>query len=640
MDNLEILDVTDRISKLTALIKKYQDSYYNGESEISDQEFDTLWNNLASLDPNNPILHTVGMDSGSAFKKCEHIIHMFSQNKAEDHFAFRKWAKDHKENSGYIVQNKCDGSSIELQYEKGIFIKAVTRGNGYVGDDVTCNIIKAKGYPKELKDKSFSGAIRGEVLVFHDTFNKYLKDSKNCRNAANGIMKRKDSENANLLNIVVYDAYNKNKVFKTEMGKIQWLIDNGFDVVDTKIINDVEDIIKYRDEISISRFTDIPYDIDGIVVKCNNVDFSDIKRDRPLKQIAFKFSLDEQPTIVRNVEWSVSGKTRTPVAICDPVYLCGTTVKRANLVNIGLINTMNLKIGSKVMMVKRGEIIPKIERVLFTPIDAINIEFPKVCEYCGSKLVSSETQLYCPNKKCSNTLIHRLIKFCSVNKIYGIGEKVAELLYKSGIKSIKDLYTCSEKDFCKCLNSDKLGQKIYPLIQKTKKEMNVCKFIAGYDMDGIGEKTVKSICEVLEPNSLNDLLSLREDDLKNHSGFSDISSKNIYDQFRENKEDLLELSKIINVKMNNKSKNAEGMVPWLADKNIAITGNLNSMTREEAKAAIESVNGNFVTSVSKNTDFLVTNDPNGTSSKLVSARKNGVDIIDENTFLNLLKGRY
>ena len=380
MDNLEILDVTDRISKLTALIKKYQDSYYNGESEISDQEFDTLWNNLASLDPNNPILHTVGMDSGSAFKKCEHIIHMFSQNKAEDHFAFRKWAKDHKENSGYIVQNKCDGSSIELQYEKGIFIKAVTRGNGYVGDDVTCNIIKAKGYPKELKDKSFSGAIRGEVLVFHDTFNKYLKDSKNCRNAANGIMKRKDSENANLLNIVVYDAYNKNKVFKTEMGKIQWLIDNGFDVVDTKIINDVEDIIKYRDEISISRFTDIPYDIDGIVVKCNNVDFSDIKRDRPLKQIAFKFSLDEQPTIVRNVEWSVSGKTRTPVAICDPVYLCGTTVKRANLVNIGLINTMNLKIGSKVMMVKRGEIIPKIERVLFTPIDAINIEFPKVCE--------------------------------------------------------------------------------------------------------------------------------------------------------------------------------------------------------------------------------------------------------------------
>ena len=637
------MDLENRIKELTTLIKKYQDSYYNGESEISDQEFDALWNELTSIDPENPILHTIGMDSGSVFKKCEHLIHMFSQNKAEDHFAFRKWAKDHYEKEGYVVQNKCDGSSIELQYEKGKFVKAITRGNGYIGDDVTCNIVKANGYPKELNDVKFSGSVRGEVLIFHEIFNKYLKDSKNFRNAANGIMKRKNSENANMLNIVVYDVYDKNKTFKTELEKIEWMRNNGFDVVDTKIIKDIEDIIKYRDEISIDRFSMISYDIDGIVIKCNDVDVLDSERDRPLRQIAFKFSLDEQPTIVKDVEWSVCGKTRTPVAICDPVYLCGTTVQRANLVNIGLINSMNLKIGSKVMMVKRGEIIPKIERVIFTPDNFKEIEFPKECEYCGSKLVSSETQLYCPNKKCSNTLIHRLIRWCSVNKIYGIGEKIAELLYKSGIKTIKDLYNCSETELCRCLGSEKIGNKIYPIIQKTKNEMNVGRFIAGYDIDGVGEKTVKNICEVLKPSTLEELLNLKEEDLKNHSGFSDISSKNIYNQFNENKDDLIELSKIINVKIEYKSKSntsTSNGIPWLSDKNIAITGNLNTMNREKARELIESVDGKLVSSVNKNTDFLVTNDPDGNSSKLVSARKLGIKIINESEFINLLSGTF
>ena len=637
------MDLKNRIKELTTLIKKYQDSYYNGESEISDQEFDALWNELTSIDPENPILHTIGMDSGSVFKKCEHLIHMFSQNKAEDHFAFRKWAKDHHEKEGYVVQNKCDGRSIELQYENGKFVKAITRGNGYIGDDVTCNIVKANGYPKELNDIKFSGSVRGEVLIFHEIFNKYLKDSKNCRNAANGIMKRKNSENANMLNIVVYDVYDKNKTFKTEMEKIEWMRNNDFDVVDTKIIKDIEDIIKYRDEISIDRFSMIPYDIDGIVIKCNDVDVLDSERDRPLRQIAFKFSLDEQPTIVKDVEWSVCGKTRTPVAICDPVYLCGTTVQRANLVNIGLINSMNLKIGSKVMMVKRGEIIPKIERVIFTPDNFKEIEFPKECEYCGSKLVSSETQLYCPNKKCSNTLIHRLLRWCSVNKIYGIGEKIAELLYKSGIKTIKDLYNCSETELCNCLGSEKIGTKIYPIIQKTKNEMNVGRFIAGYDIDGVGEKTVKNICDVLKPSTLEELLNLKEEDLKNHSGFSDISSKNIYNQFNENKDDLIELSKIINVKVEYKSKtnaSTSNGIPWLSDKNIAITGNLNTMNREKARELIESVDGKLVSSVNKNTDFLVTNDPDGNSSKLVSARKLGVRIINESEFVNLLSGTF
>ncbi len=231
---------TDEINYLASKIERHQQKYYDGDPEISDNEFDILWDRLTKLCPEHPILHKVGKDSSSVFLKVEHLMHMNSQEKCRNAEEFRNRAR--KQRCGeFLVQNKCDGSSIELQYNNGKFTKAVTRGNGVIGDDVTCNIIKSKGLVKILKDHSFTGAVRGEVLLFHEDFNKYFKDKANCRNAANGIMKRKNSEDADKLTIVVYDVFRSlGKPFETENSKYLWLVNNEFYVVDTNTYTDIE----------------------------------------------------------------------------------------------------------------------------------------------------------------------------------------------------------------------------------------------------------------------------------------------------------------------------------------------------------------------------------------------------------------
>ena len=630
--------ITDEINYLVNQIQKYQNEYYNGESTISDAEFDILWDRLTEIDPDNPILHKVGKDSGSAFEKCEHLMHMNSQQKCTNAEKFREWTRKNPRDE-YIVQNKCDGSSIELRYGNSKFEKAVTRGNGVIGDDVTCNVGRAKGVVKNLKDDG-AYAVRGEVVLYHDDFNKYFKDKANCRNAANGIMKRKDSEDADKLTVVVYDVVRIGEPqFKTEYAKFQWLIDNGFIVCDTMFMSNIEDIIKLRDELSTSRFEKIPYDIDGIVIKCPEVDLEDQKRDRPDKQIAFKFILSEQSTVTRDVEWSVNGKTRTPVAICDPVYLCGTTVKRANICNLGLIKRLGLKIGSTVVMVKRGEIIPKIERVLFTPNDAIDIQFPEVCECCGSKLVVTDTELYCPNKSCPNTLIHRLVKWASVNNIYGIGPSVAEDLFNNGIKTVKDLYLASTDALAKAINSTKEAEKIKKHLDNNRKVL-VKRFIAGYDLDEIGETTVKNICEALKPKSLKELLEINSAQLESCTGFSTISAEKICDQFREFKDDLLELSKIVEVEMpNTESVTYDGGVSHLYNTHVAFTGEFATMKRKQAEDMLEQVGGHVDKKVTNNTRFLVANTPSS-SSKYVDAVKYNTSIINEGEFIKLLRGSW
>lgn len=633
------------INELEKIINRAQDRYYQSEdAEMSDAEFDGYWNELAKRDPDNPILHRVGSDLGnSIYEKVNHMIPMGSQNKANEAYEFIDWARKYP--GDYIVEYKCDGSSIELQYKNGVFEKAVTRGNGYIGDDVTDNIKQVKNIPFTLKDKGFTGAVRGEVLLMHDVFNEHFKDKANCRNAANGIMKRKNSIDAKYLSIIAYDVGSLNRIFKLEIDKLIWLKDNGFEIVYAERYpyksdgSQIDRIIKFRDELSSSRFTTIQYDIDGIVVKSAEVDMDDLKKDRPDKQIAFKFILNEQPSKVRAIEWYVNGKTRTPVAVCDPVYLCGTTVQRANLCNLGLISKLNLKIGSTVMMVKRGEIIPKIERVLNTPPDAKPIEFPKVCNCCGSNLVITDTQIYCPNPECENTIIHHILKWCKVNKIYNIGDTIAANLVRSGIvKSIYDLYKTKEISFSMVM-PPKIAKKVYNQI-KTKKEMYLTKFIAGYDMDGIGEKTVREIVDAVKPNTLEEFLSIKPEDLIYHTGFAELSAESICEQFAMNKAELLELATIINVKMPKPFIDVNAGVSHVSGLNIVITGELEHMSRDKAKEMLEDLGAKLQSKVTSTTDYLVCNSKYSSSSKYRDAVKLGKNIINEHELLTLMQGTF
>ncbi len=636
-----------RVKELARLIKKYQDSYYNGEAEISDAEFDSLWDELKSLDPQNPILKKVGADSGN-FPKARHIMPMGSQEKAADPEQFLAWAKKHAYDE-YLVEYKLDGASLELQYENGTLVRAVTRGDGTIGDDITVNAKKMRGVIQILKGEnssSFTGGVRGEVIMTHSTHEKFFSDKANCRNAANGLMKRKDGEGAEHLELICYDALStegKNP-FSDEEEKIEWLVKNGFTTVPLYIAKSADDVVNYRAEVMEKRAS-LEYDIDGLVVKERAIDFADASRARPERQIAFKFSLEEAVSIVRSVEWSESGATYTPVAIFDPVELAGTTVRRASLANPETLRKLGVKFGSHVVGVKRGEIIPKIESVVKENVSAENedftqkeIEFPKKCASCGSELSDTPARLYCPNKNCPKRILHQIFKWIECADIRDLGEAtVNELFAAKKINSISSLYDLTEEILTPFFLDEKsivekkesLSAKKVLASIKSHSRLSLAQFVAGFDIEGIGETMVQKIVDG-GYDTLEKILAASAADIEKIYGFAKISALNFVAGILENAE---EMRSLVGKKTIAIEKNSSGV---LAGKSFCFTGELSTMKRSEAESLVKKFGGTIKSSVTKDLSFLVTNDTQSGSSKNAKAAKFGIPIINEKEFLSML----
>ncbi|GAB1457411.1 hypothetical protein MASR2M48_27190 [Spirochaetota bacterium] len=316
-----------------------------------------------------------------------------------------------------------------------------------------------KGVPNELGSR-WNGAVRGEVVMSKDTHARHFSDKANCRNAANGLMKRKDGVGVEHLDVICYDAAPRGMYdvepgslftmaatppFDDELSKIAWLKDGGFRWFRLATFSEPYQVIDYRARVMDSRDSSA-FDIDGLVVKARLVDIDDMKRARPERQIAFKFALEEASTTLVGIEWSESGATYTPVALIEPVRLAGTTVKRASLANTNTMRGMGLKIGSRVIVVKRGEIIPKIEGLIENPPGSIDIVVPSSCS-CGSSLVDEGTRLYCPNPDCPKKILHRLEKWLATLDVMEFGVTILRRLFDAGrVRSIADLYTLSVEE--------------------------------------------------------------------------------------------------------------------------------------------------------------------------------------------------
>lgn len=630
-----------RVKELETLIKKYQDSYYNGEGEISDAEFDSLWDELKLLDPENSILHKVGADSGN-FNKVNHIMPMGSQEKAANPEQFYSWAKKHIYDS-YLVEYKLDGASLELQYKNGKLQCAVTRGDGVIGDDITTNAKKMNGVmiaiTKHGVPVDFTGGIRGEVIMTHDVHKNYFADKANCRNAANGLMKRKDGSGSEYLKLIVYDALATEGLspFSNEQEKIQWLKDCGFNTVEVKICNTPEAVVQYRSSVMEIR-KNLDFDIDGLVIKENVIDKEDAKRTRPDKQIAFKFSLEEAISVLREVEWSINGGTYTPVAIFDEVELNGTTVQRASLANPDTMKNLGIKIGSKVVVVKRGEIIPKIESVLHDEAcKESEIVIPSNCETCGTSLVNEGTRLYCPNKNCSKRVLHQLLKWVQVVDIRDLGETLVNSLFeKKVVQSISDIYKLNVETLTPFfLNEESIAaekkslgaEKVIKSIENHK-NISLEAFVAGFDIEGIGETSVEKLVAA-GFNSLEKLLNASVDEIATVYGFAEIMAKTFVYGLKENAEEMKNLSSTF-VNIIKKEAGA------LSGKSFCFTGELVTMKRADAENLVKNAGGSCKSSVTKDLSYLVTNDTSSGSSKNVKAAKLGIPIISEKEFLQMI----
>lgn len=639
----EVSKKNNRIQELEKLITRYQKSYYDGEGEISDAEFDKLWDELKNLDPSNSILHKVGADSGN-FSKASHIMPMGSQEKAADPEQFLDWAAKHIYDE-YLVEYKLDGASLELQYENGYLVKAVTRGDGTTGDDITANAKKMQGVQHALyKDGSlidYTGGIRGEVIMTHQVHKTYFKDKANCRNAANGLMKRKDGNGSEYLKLITYDALETsgNQYFTDEEGKISFLQACGFNVVKLHICKSPEEVIEYRARVMEERKTSLEYDIDGLVVKERKINLEDARRARPDHQIAFKFSLEEAVSTLRKVEWSINGATYTPVAIFDEVELNGTKVQRASLANPDTMRGLGVRIGSHVVVVKRGEIIPKIEAVVPEEnIETSEIEFPEVCEVCGSKLVDNGTRLFCPEKTCGKRVLHQLLKFTQVVDIRDLGETLITDLYKTQkVQSISDIYKLTQDDLVpyflnqESIDSDKksLGaEKVYNSIQ-AHREMSLPVFIGGFDIEGVGETLAEKLVQA-GFDTLKKLLNASVEQIADVYGFADIMAQTVVDGLRENAEEMNTLVETGLVKI--KSANAGS----LAGLSFCFTGEMVSMKRADAEQLVKANGGSIKSSVTKDLSYLVTNDTGSGSSKNQKAAKLGIPVINEEQFKALI----
>jgi DNA ligase (NAD+) len=639
-----------RIKSLEALIRKYQVSYYNGEAEISDGEFDLLWGELKSLAPDSEALKKVGSSPDTdGFPKARHIIPMGSQDKASNPRDFIVWADKMgmetqtdallngsagKLSKTFIVQHKLDGASLELQYEKGKLIRAVTRGDGVIGDEITANARRMKGVIEKL-NTPFTGGVRGEVIMLRDIWKEKYPSKANCRNAANGIMRRKDGNGCEDLTLIVYDAaaVNDDGFFKDELQKIEWLKEHGFNTTETVCFTTAAEIIGCRNETALKR-DKLSFDIDGLVIKNIETDMDDLRKARPEKQIAFKFELETAFSILREVVWSESGATYTPIGIVDPVRLAGTTVKRANLNNPDMIRAMGLKIGSTVSVVKRGEIIPKIEGLApgTQPSETQEIDFPKTCGVCQSTLVDAGTRLYCPNLQCPKRLLHRLEKWVSVLNIRELGEKLtAQLFAKGKVIRIHQLYLLNAGELAEF---DRMGglsaAKVIRHIN-TKRELSLAAFIAGFDFEGIAETTMEKTAAA-GFDTLEKLRAASIADLSAVYGLGEITASIIAEGLKECEGDMDMVLKTGIITIAPPPKEAQP----LRGLSFCFTGELKSMKRAEAQEKIKALGAQAKETVVKGLSYLVTNDPSSGTAKNKKAEELGVLIIDEEQFLTII----
>lgn len=348
------------MTELELKIKNFADAYYNGNEQISDAEYDALIARLKQENPNSPLIKNgvVGSDLKGVSKKYKLPVTMGTLAKCMTDKEFSDWWSKHATTTDIIAETKIDGNGVLLEYKDGKLTFVYSRGDSEYAEDLTANVSKVKGVIKNLKE-NFTGYIRGEVVLKRSIFesDKSFANMANPRNAVAGVIKRLDGKDGEKLNFIGYDVFGDHD--DTEMNKINFLKEQGFDTPRWWLSVSEEDVIELKNNIKELR-KEADYDIDGIVIKQNNVDKEDLMRKTPLKNCALKPDPDIKITKILGIEWQLKGRYFSPVAIVEPVEIEGAIVNKASLANINIMIELGVEIGDNVYIKRAGEIIPKI----------------------------------------------------------------------------------------------------------------------------------------------------------------------------------------------------------------------------------------------------------------------------------------
>lgn len=657
--------VQEEISKLVSLLNKYSYDYYVEDNpQISDTEYDTLYKQLEKLEENHPeyILENsptqrVGDRVLDEFEKITHKVPMLSLSNTFSTEDLRDFdAKISKlvpgQNVEYICELKIDGLAISIKYENGKLVSAATRGDGSVGEDVTENIKTIFSIPKVLKDnRSFE--VRGEVYLPRKSFELLNTERENNnevlfanpRNAAAGSLRQLDSKITakRRLSAFIYSIVGDDSIVSQENAlniakEYNLPVNPNF-----KLCKNIDEVIEY-----INYWTDhkkdLPYDIDGIVIKVNSYDTQEevgYTQKSPRWATAYKFPEEELATKLLDVELSV-GRTGiiTPVAILDPIVISGSTVSKASLHNKDIIEELDIHIGDMVVVKKAGEIIPKVVRVVreLRTEGSTKYTMPNTCPSCGQQTYTKENDPFtrCKNPDCPDQNIRRIIHFASRDalNIEGLGDKVVTTLYEKGIIAHTiDLFSLERE---KLISLDRMGEKsVDNLLNaiENSKQNSLEKVIFALGILNVGKKAGKILAE--KYLNLTNLMNATLDELVNLDDVGQITAESILD-YLSDENNIKFINDLIKVGMNPQYEVQEVNTDNIfAGKTVVLTGKLVELTRNEAKEYLEKYGAKVTGSVTSKTDLVIAGEKAG--SKLAKAEQLGIRVINEEEFANMVR---
>ncbi len=652
-----------RINELKEILNKASVAYYVNDNPImEDYEYDKLYDELVKLEEDNPLYKTfdsptnrIGGEILTKFEKVTHTEKMMSLSDAfsyEDLLQFDKRIKAVAPTATYLCELKIDGLSVSLKYENGNLVLGATRGNGIIGENITHNVKTIKSIPLKLENP-LTIEVRGEIFMPKKSFvalNLERKDNDeelfaNPRNAAAGSVRQLDSSIAAKRNLDAFLYYNLSQDVKTQEEALISMMELGFKVNKLyRHCNDIDEVIAYINEMGEKR-PDLPYDIDGIVIKVNEMDLHDIigyTVKYPKWAIAYKYPPEEVSTILTSITYQV-GRTGviTPVANFCPVFVQGSLISKATLHNEDYIIQKDIHINDKVIIRKAGDVIPEVVRPIIEERGDNTIPFKMIdiCPCCGGMLErkANEADYYCINDNCSEKLINRIIHFASkpAYNIDTLGDKLCEMLFNLGyIKSIADIFKLD-----KCYNDlillPGLGiksiDKLIMAIEESKKN-NLDQLIFGLGIRHCGAKISKLLCKRFK--DIDGLMNANYEDIIAIGDVGDAIASEFV-KYMKDEENIALINELKDLGLNMSYDMGEINEGYFNNKKCVLTGTLASMGRSEAKKLIEASGGTLSDSVSKKTDILILGENPG--SKYDKAKALGIYIMEEEEFLKRIK---
>ena len=652
--------VKNRIDELVELLNYHSRLYYvENRNEISDYDYDMLQNELKKLEVENPEYvrkdsptQRVGGEAVSGFEKVNHRVQMGS---IQDVFSFDEvrqfvnTVKQSVDNPKFVVEPKIDGLSVSLEYHNGEFEIGSTRGDGFVGENVTANLKTVKAIPMSISEKLPLLEVRGEVYmpknVFEDLVEEQEKNAeqpfKNPRNAAAGSLRQKNPKITakRKLDIFCFNIQQmEGKDLTSHKQSLDYIKSLGFKTVpDYKLVSSTDEIIQCIENIGENRF-DLPFDIDGVVIKVDDFEQREIlgyTAKTPKWSVAYKFPPEEKQSKLLDIELNV-GRTGaiTPVAVFEPILLAGTSVSRATLHNQDFIDEKNISIGDIITVRKAGDIIPEVVCVA-EKIGTDTFKIPDKCPVCGSDVVKSEeAAIRCPNVDCPAQIFRSIVHFASKGAmdIDGLGPAIVDTLLDKGlIKSVADLYELKVSDLVELEKfQEKSANNLVNAIEKSKSN-SLDKLVFGLGISNIGQASAKLLCDKF--GDLDNIMNATAEQVSEIDGFGVIMAQSVVKAFSEaHMIKLVERLKSYGV---NTSYEKVQIDNRFEGKTFVLTGTLPTLKRSEAKAIIEKYGGKASGSVSKKTDYVLAGEEAG--SKLTKAEQLGIKIISEQEFLDMTK---